>query len=77
MTHLTRTSALLTIFGLALYVTSLQDKVVDPVVEFVGYLGLLVALVVGVWGLVIWQSGRQRAELRRARAAVDAASSVR
>lgn len=68
--HMTRASALFTVLTIALYITGLQDKVVEPIVELVGPLGLIVAGVCGVWGFIAWRLNRQRNELRQAKAAV-------
>jgi len=69
MDHTSRYGIIATLAGVALFVTGLQKKVVNPVIGWVGLLGLLTAAFV-IAGVAI------AAKMRQDRAALVAALAV-
>ncbi len=69
MDHTSRYGLIATLAGVALFVTGLQKKVVNPVIGWVGLLGLLIAaFVIGAVAIT--------AKMRQNRAALVAAMAV-
>lgn len=69
MDHTSRYGIIATLGGVALFVTGLQKKVVNPVIGWIGLLGLLIAaFVIGTVAII--------AKMRQNRAALVAALAV-